>query len=234
MKRGISTVAAVILTLIIMGAGIFAGYNYLSQQKEKQINDKQNEIGELTKQVKELKDQVALDVSGSNSTTTSTTSNNKAGDVLKTYTYTSTKYGYSFKYPSTYSLVDWLWDGQNKKKVPQEGKIVWVDKEKLGDNAILMDADPIFGYIDITVSDDQCGLSQLKGEGIKIEDTTFLGIKGWKTTVTDATNVMGGNYTSGIHINKGNYCYNIYWVNTDASGTHDTEIDTIVESFKFL
>ncbi len=227
MKWSISTIVTVILTVIIMSVGIFAGYNYLNQQKEKQIEDKQSEISELTKQVNDLTDQIAVYDSESNQIEDDV-------NATKTGTYTSTKYGYSFEYPSSYSLVDWLWDGQNNARVPQEGKIVWVDKEKLGDNAILMDADPIFGYIDITVSDDQCGLSQLKGEGIKIEDTTFLGIKGWKTTVTDATNVMGGNYTSGIHINKGNYCYNIYWVNTDASGTHDAEIDTIVESFKFL
>ena len=226
MKRGISTAAAVILTLIIIGAGIFAGYNYLNRQKEEQISDKQNEISELTKQVDDLKDQIATSDSESDQT--------GKNDVTKTSTYTSAKYGYSFKYPSTYSLVDWLWDGQNKKKVPQDGKIVWVDKEKPGDNAILMDADPIFGYLSISVAEDLCGLSQLKGDGIKIEDTTFLGIKGWKTTVTDNTNIMGGNYTSGIHVNKGDYCYNISWVNSDSFGTHDAEVDTLVKSFKFL
>ncbi len=235
MKRGISTAAAVVVTMIIMGAGIFAGYNYLTQQKEKQVNNKQSEISELTKQVNELKDQVASNASGSGNSATDTTANNKAGDVLKTYTYTSTKYGYSFKYLSTYSLVDWLWDGQNNARVPQKGGVVWVSKTALSEKAIPMNADPISQYFSVSVTEDLYGLSAIRGDGtgVTINDVTMAGSSAWKVTTT-VKDEFTEQFTTTYYINHGDYGYALRIVNSDAAGTHDAEIDDIVESFKFL
>jgi len=228
MRKGISSILAVCLTVVIM-LGVAAGGWYCLNNKWQ--NDKKTDndrISALQKEIADLKKAASESAASEPNTNTGTGTATAESNLL---TYTSAKYGYSFQYPKTFSLVDWMWNGQSSVRVPQSGKVVWVSKTALSERAIPMDADPISQYFSVSVSDQLCGLSQLSGDGITVSDVKFLTLNAWKTNVTDPSNMMGGQYETAYHVNKGNYCYNLTWVNSDAAGTHDSEVDAMVASF---
>ena len=221
------------ITAIVMAAFAFAGWYYLNQKFAQDKNDQQTQIDQLQKELSDLQktksdNDKSTDVTGNLSGNTTETVNS-----LKTYT--SAKFGYSFQYPSKLSLVDWYWNGQSNTRVSSEGKVVWLSKSALSERAIPLDADPVSQYFSVSVSDETCGLSALRGDGtgVVIEDVTLGGLPAWKVRITDNSNVMGGNYSTTYHANKGNYCYHLEIVNSDAVGTHDNSLDDIVASFAF-
>lgn len=237
MKKGLATLWMIVITVIVMAGLGAGGWYYMQDGFEKQKKESDDRIASLEKEIKILQKEAAeKDEAYSASTDSGSSSSNSSdtGADNTLTTYTSTTYGYSFRYPKTYSLVDWLWNGLTNARVPQNGKVVWVSKTALSEKAIPMDADPVSQYLSFTVSDQLCKASDLAWEAIKLEEIKFLGYDAWKTTVTDNTNYFGGNYESAIVVNKGSKCYRILWVNTDASGNHDSDIDPIVESFRFL
>ncbi len=227
MKKGLSTILVISLTVVVMAALLAGGFYYQNRQWQKSQNSDKEKISELSREISQLKK--AAD-SASESSVTSTGTTSSSSNLL---TYTSTKYGYLFQYPTTFSLVDWYWNGQTSARVPSEGSVVWVSKTALSERAIPLNAGPISQYFSVSVNDNLCGLSQLSGEGITVSEVKFQGLDAWKTNVTDTTNMMGGQYETAYHVNKGSYCYNITWVNSDAAGTHDAEIDAMVASFRF-
>ena len=237
MKKGLATVWVIVITVIVMAGLGTGGWYFMDDRFARQKKDSDEKIASLEKELKILEEEAAeIDIKSSTSTdsgaSSSISSDTEANNILNTYT--STAYGYSFRYPKTYSLVDWLWNGLTNSREPQNGKVVWVSKTALSEKAILMDADPVSQYLSFTVSDQLCKAGDLAWEDIKLEEIKFLGYDAWKTTVTDNTNHFGGNYESSINVNKGSKCYRILWVNNDASGTHDLDIDPIVDSFRFL
>lgn len=149
-------------------------------------------------------------------------------------TYQSTNYSYSFKYPASFSIVDWLWDRQSSQRLPTYGKTVWVDKNQLSEQAIPAESDPSSHYFAVNVIDRECGLSEISGEGIEIEEITFLGQNAWKTRVVDASLMMDTQYRTTIYINRSSKCYALEAINSDATGTHDPEVDEMIGSFEFL
>lgn len=234
MRRGISTILVISLTVSVMAGLAAGGWYYLDQKNQKNTKDLEDQISSLNKQVTTLKTEKTKDAASTTTTGSSTgTASESNSNTLKTYT--SSKYGYSFQYPSALSMVDWYWNGQTSSRVPQEGKVVWLSKTALSENAIPMDADPISQYFSVSVSDETCGLSALRGDGtgVVIDDAKLDNLYAWKVRVTDNTNVMSGQYTTTYHANKGDYCYHVEIVNSDAAGTHDKSLDDIVTSFKF-
>lgn len=230
MKKGIATIFAVTITVIVMLL-IFVGGWYLINQKwssdktqlKNQIKNLERELAELQNQNKQIdgndNDEVREEAEG-------------LSDFV---TYASEEYGYSFQYPKSFSLVDWFWDGQNSVRVPQNGQTVWVSKTALSERAIPMDAGPVSQYFAISVEyDATTGLSALRGDGtgVVITDVTVGGVRGWKVLRTEVEE-YSGNYTTAYYINHNNNVYSIQIVNSDASGTHDEEIDAMVESFSF-
>lgn len=230
MKKGIATIWVVIITVIVMlllvGGGLYLINQKWSSNKTQlnsKIKDLEQELVELQKQKQQV------DESDNNEVKEEI---EKPSDFV---TYISDKYGYSFRYPNNFSLVDWFWDGQNSKKVPQNGRVVWISDQPLGERAIPLDAGPVSQYFAITVDEDATiGLSALRGDGtgVVITDATFGGVRGWKVLRTEVEE-FSGNYTTSYYVNHNNNVYSIQIVNSDASGTHDAEIDTIVESFSF-
>lgn len=230
MKKGIATISAVIITVIVVLLLSGGGW-YLINQKwssdKTQLNSKiknlEQELAELQKQKQQV------DEGDSNEVTEET---EELSDFV---TYVSDEYGYSFQYPNNFSLVDWFWDGQNSVRVPQNGQTVWVSKTALSERAIPMDAGPVSQYFAISVEyDATTGLSALRGDGtgVVITDVTISGVRGWKVLRTEVEE-YSGNYTTAYYVNHNNNVYSIQIVNSDASGTHDAEIDAMVESFTF-
>jgi len=235
MKKGITVLTAVVITFIVILAVASAGWFYVDKKWNTEKSDLQNQISEYKSKTDELEAEIeTLETKKqSQDEEEEKVIEEKTGDLK---TYVSTEYGYSFNYPSSFSLVDWLWDGQNNKKVPQKGKVVWISKTALSDDAIPLNAGPISQYFSVTVEEDNItGLSALRGDGtgVLVTDYTIAGVQGWKVMRTTAEE-YSGNFTTSYYVNHNNNVYSLQIVNSDASGTHDAEIDIIVESFKFL
>lgn len=236
MKKGISTILVISITVIVLLGAAAGGWYYLNKDWESKKSAKEAQIVTLNKGIAEQKKSNKEAESAASAKAASEAAGAAATAAAESTlsTYTSTKYGYSFQYPKAFSLVDWYWNMQTSARVPQEGKVVWVSKTALSEKAIPMDSDPISHYFSVSIWDEACGLSQLSGDGIAVTDTTLLGLPAWKTNITDPSNMMSEQYETAYHVNKGSYCYNLTWVNSDATGTHDAEIDAMVASFKFL
>jgi len=149
-------------------------------------------------------------------------------------TYQSVDYGYSFKYPAGFSIVDWLWDRQSGQRIPTNGKTVWVDKNELSEQAIPTESDPSSHYFAVNVIERECNLSEIGGEGVEVEDIVFIGQSAWKATVVDASQMMDAQYRTTIYTNQSPNCYALEAINSDAAGNHDPEIDEMISSFIFL
>lgn len=227
MKKGLATIWIVVITFVIMAGLGAGGYYFLNSKQLKERNDLKKQISDLTNELNDLKTENTVN---SDSDSASTGSSSSANTLS---TYTSTKYGYSLKYPKTFSLVDWMWNVSSKSRVPQDGKVVWIDKEAISEKAIVMDADPQASYFSLWVSDEVCKANSFGTEGVVVTETIVAGVSGWKAIVTDNTNIMGGNYTTTYAANRGTMCYYLQIVNADAKGTHDVEADSIVTSFTF-
>lgn len=224
-SKGLAAIWTILITVLIMvglGAG---GYFYLNAKQAKDKDSLSKQITSLTKDLDALK--------ASSATGASTVTSGSSAVSSNLSTYTSTKYGYTLEYPKTFSLVDWMWDGLNNRRSPQEGKVVWIDKVAIGEKAIVMDSDPRARYFSLWVSDEACTATSFGTEGVTVTNSTLSGVSGWKAVVTDNTNIMGGDFTTTYAANHGTKCYYLQIVNSDAAGTHDAAIDAIVASFKF-
>lgn len=239
MNKGIASIWLILITVLIMAGLGGGGYYYLNGKFQNQKKEKDDQIATLTKELKDLrtaadtKEEAASSASSSSASSSASTTSTSISNTLNTYT--STTYGYRFQYPKTMSLVDWFWNGLTNARVPQNGKVVWLSKTALSERAIPMDADPISQYLSFSIMEEMCGLSAIRGDGtnIVIEDTTLDGNPAWKARTT-AQDDFGGQFSTTYYSNHGNYCYQIRIVNSDAAGTHDAAIETIVSSFKFL
>lgn len=234
MKKGVAVLSVVVLVVVatfITVSGFWYFFDKSTKTKSQiytmQINQLESKIEALETENDSLKSGENLRNSGIEDQT-----DLEQKDLS---TYNSLKYGYSFQYPSDFFLVDWFWDGQNNQKISQNGKVVWVSNQSLGDKAIPLDASPVSQYFAITVEEDALtGLSALRGDGtgVVITDATIGGIAGWKVLRTEVEE-YSGNYTTTYYVNNNNNVYSIQIVNSDASGAHDAEIDAMVESFSF-
>jgi hypothetical protein len=217
-KNGMATIWTILITFLIMAGLAGGGYYYLSGKQKKDTDDLKNQINTLTAQLAELKKAAPA--------ATSTDSELK--------TYLNKYYNYSFKYPATDSLIDYLYDTQTNSKI-EYGKFVVVDKKAIAENALRNQSEFPMSYLIISASSEQFGLSSISSglsNGEKIQDVVVGGEKGWKIVFTEPS-ALDGSYSTSIYVNHGSYGYTISWKNDDASGSHDPAIDAIVTSFQF-
>ncbi len=220
-QRGMAAVWAVLITAIIISGLAGGGYYYLSQKNSKEKKDLESQINALKKEIEDVK-KAASSASSESSSALST--------------YNNRWYGYSFQYPKTFSLIDYLYDGATGEKV-EYGKIVVVDKKAIAENALKTESDMTTPYFMISVVvEHQFTLSELslglEESGGELSDTTVDGETAWKIVYTEPS-IMDESYSTGIYFNHSGYGYSISWKNSAAAGTHDKEIDAMVTSFKF-
>jgi len=232
MKKGITTLSAVIATVVVMVFLGVGGWYYLDQSWKSDRSLLENQVKSLETSVTKIEAQNDLSRS-EDSEAVEINENVEQNDNLSTYI--SEKYGYSFQYPSNFSLVDWFWDDQNNLRIPQNGKVVWVGETNLPENAIPLNAGPVSQYYSVTVNEDSTtGFSALRGDGagVTITEVTIGGAQGWKALRTEPEE-YSGNYSTSYYVNHNNNVYSMQIVNSDAVGTHDQKVDDMIESFTF-
>lgn len=232
MRKGISNVLVVCLTLVVMSGLAVGGWYYQNKKWQADKQDQKNRITSLRADIEKLRDAAENSAnSDDDGQSAETTTGSNASSLA---TYNSTTYGYGFQYPKSFYLVDWLWDGQSSARVPQNGRLVWLNKTPLTEQAIPMDADPISQYFSIFVSVEEYGLSAIRGDGtgVNISDVTISGEPAWKV-VTTVKEEFSDQYTTTYYVNYKSRGYALRIVNSDAADTHDAEIDAIVQSFQF-
>lgn len=101
-SRGVAIIVAIVAA-VLFGGGTFAYVNNNATKEKKELN---NRITELQEQVSDLQT-ASTSTSSIADTSTPTTSTTTTTDETASWkTYTSTQYGFSFKYPSAYSAVE--------------------------------------------------------------------------------------------------------------------------------
>lgn len=224
-KNGMATVWTILITFLVMAGLAGGGYYYLSGKQKKDTDDLKNQISALTVQLETLKKAAPA------ATTTPTTTTS----ALKTYT--NETYGYSFMYPGTFSLIDYLYSVSTGTKI-EYGKIVVVDKKAIAENALKSESEISNPYFMVSVESDHLfGLSEISSDltelGGTLTDVTVDGEKAWKIHYSKP-NIMTETYETTIYVNHGANGYILSWKNSDSAGTHDSEVDAIVKSFKWL
>jgi hypothetical protein len=226
-KKGLASVWAVLITVIVMLGLAGGGYYYWHSKTVKDKSDLNKKITDLTVELATLKK--------ASTASTAATSATTSESGLKTYT--NTTYGYLFKYPTADSLIDYLYDGQAGTKI-EYGKIVMVDKNAIAENALKSESEISNRYFMVTVqTDHEFGLSELTSNmgdmGGVLTDTTVDGVAAWKIHYTQP-NIMSETYNTSIYVNHGGYGITLDIKNSDSAGTHDAAIDAIIASFKWL
>lgn len=222
-KNGLASIWAVLITVLIMLGLAGGGYYYWHSKtvKDKAVLDKK--ITDLTAEVAALK-----------KSETSTTSSATSESGLKTYT--NTTYGYSFKYPATDYLIDYLYSVQTGTKIDY-GKIVMVDKKVIAENALKSESEVSNQYFMVTADTPQFTLEELTSGmadlGGVLTDVTVDGTAAWKIHYTQP-NIMSETYNTSIYVNHGGYGITLDIKNSDSAGTHDAAIDAMIASFKWL
>lgn len=222
-KKKFPVIWAVIITVVVTAGAAAGAYYYWSKKVAGEKKSMQSQIDTLTAEVTALK-KAAED------------SAKKAAEEASSglQTYTNTKYGYEFQYPKGYGLIDYLYDSQTGTKVDQY-KIVVVDKNTLPENYLKYATEMPNAYFAVTVTDEAYSKETVESNagGDAVKDVTIDGVTGWKV-VGSTPSVLDESYSTHIYVNHGGYGFDIWWTNSDASGTHDTAIDNIVKSFEWL
>lgn len=219
-QKGISTLTGILIVLlvaVIASAGIWYYFNYyLNPDIEKSSSGAQITIPEKKSE------------EAAGETTT-----NKTADWK---TYTNTEYGYSFKYPKSFYVVDDCYDATKKTRVDYEDKkwLVFVDKKPFESDFPYCFSDFPQPYLVIRAFNQPIDLAlQKEASTTDLEsEVTVASQKRLKIILTEPSD-FDGSYSTVIHLNYKNKGYTISWGNSDNKDTHDSTIDTIVSTFKF-
>jgi len=203
-KKGMSGVTItllILLTAVVFGGGAYA---YVNNKATKEKND-------LNAQITDLQKQVAT--SGATATTTTPNSSTSAIDETASWkTYTNDKYGFSFKYPNTYTATDEL--EKNTISVPER-------KLSIKSNTSTMD---------LYVNPD--GFGPFFPDVQYAMDYTGGKIKSTKTISSDENSKDSRTLAVGnLTVGSNEYLYFFYMEDSDTQPL--TEFDKILTTFKF-
>lgn len=106
MKKGISTILAVELTISIMLGLAAVGWNFLDRQHSAEVANLKNQIHNLEHSVNKLEIDSAIlsDTGSTSSTSTKTPASPDTTVVWKTYT--NSTYKFSFRYPADWNITE--------------------------------------------------------------------------------------------------------------------------------
>ncbi len=202
-KKGMSGVT--ITLLILLTAVVFGGgaYVYVNNKATKEKNDLNAQITDLQSKV------TSLQTTASATTSTSATA---ADETASWKTYTNDKYGFSFKYPNTYTATDEL--EKNTTSVPER-------KLSIKSNTSTMD---------LYVNPD--GFGPFFPDVQYAMDYTGGKIKSTKTISSDENSKDSRTLAVGnLTVGSNEYLYFFYMEDSDTQPL--TEFDKILTTFKF-
>lgn len=213
-----SIITAVLITLLICLIGGGIGMYFIAQKYQRDITDLQVESDNLKK-------------------SSTSTSNGNELDTSNWATYTNTEYGYSFKYPTGYGILDQCYNMQTEKLQDFKDKksLVVVDKNKISEKAIPCESDYVQQFFTVFGAKSPIDLTDAKNvteDNMVVSDKTIDSEKG-VLRISKKPTMLDDSYYSEILVNHNNTGITINWENTDVKGTHDSIIDRIVETFKF-
>lgn len=217
-----------VLVTVIVAGGLAGGgtYYYLNKKATDDKNVLQTQINTLNTQITTLNTQLTAATTGSTATTGATA-------IAGWKTFTSSTYKYSFKYPSTWYLVNGLY---NPNSAQRTNKDLWVfmDKNPIASDAYRENTDWVHAYFQVLVTESVFDFNNIKEteKGNTITEPTITGEKALKI-VAKQPSAMGGEYYTAIYLNHGSKGYSISCNNSDANGTHDSEIDTVISTLQF-
>lgn len=219
-KNGLAAIGIVLIVIVCLILGGLCGYYYLKNQE---------------------KDIVAVPIitstitpSATSSSATTTVPTDKTADWK---TYTNNVFGYSFKYPAEYKLVDECYNGNQKKEMINENNhakwLVQLDKNMPNNyppcESEFLPKDLIVGSYDQEVNINQ----MMETSDTDIESEVIInGIK-WAKQIFTQPDEFSEAYTTHFYANHNGKGYTISTKNTDSAGNHDAEVDKIMETFKF-
>lgn len=207
----------VVLIIVILGGG---GYYYYASYIVKPATTSSSPSPTLTAKK-----------SSATSPATSPTGSSSVPADWKTYQ--SADYGYSFKYPSNFYLVDGLY-GVDKKQVSQ-GKWVFIDKNPINADQYKDGADWPTPYFEVIRFDRTIDPDQKASQTTEKHTTSQISVAGEQAVkiVLNDPSGFGGEYATLIYFNHDQNGFEITWKNSDSQGTHDSEIDQILSTFQF-
>lgn len=218
-KKSVLKIVLIILgVLLLLGAGAVGGYYYFKHKSPKTTTTSSNPT--------------PTPASSSGSSSLPSASNQTTDPTANWNTYNNDKFGYTIKYPTNFYYIDYLYDKIAKQRVNNQ-EWLFIDKNPLPENAYLSGADfpqPYFKIVSISKND----LVRIKTEttGATVSDITFAGEAAVKVVTTEPI-ALDGSFAGTIYVNHGSNGYIISWRNSDANGTHDTEVDQMLSSFRF-
>lgn len=201
------------------GLGV-GGYYYLSGKYAKEKKDLESEIESL---------EAKLGSSASTSSSSSTSASSTSGLT----SYSNSHCGFSVSYPSTLYSRDYFYDRQTSSHV-RVGEFLILNTAAMDEKtSYVANAGMPTPYFMISCQDEEHGLSSIKsGLTETITDITLDGEAGWKVVLNEPS-IMDETYSGAIYANHNGKGYQITWKNSDAAGTHDAAIDSIIATFNF-
>jgi len=163
--------------------------------------------------------------------TTTTTPVTTTDKTAGWQTFENKTYGYSFKYPKTLYLTNGL-HVKNTDNLTATDKWVFLEPKQDTSKNYIADGDFPSPYFEIITTDTEVKNLMSDETGATKSQITFAGEQAVKTILTQPS-AFDGSYTENISFNHAGKGYIISWKNSDAKGTHDANIDTLLTTFKF-
>ncbi len=217
-RKGLPAVWVTILIILSLAAGAAGGYYYFKYKNNKTNNSNTAVTTTPT----------STNTLPSASGTVSVTSTASADATADWKTYTNTKYNYTFKYPQSWGLIDYLYNSNTKQQV-DKFDFVNLNNEAIAENSVPIGDYGIFFRIAAISS---IPTDNGPKESYKQSSINFNGITGTKLIFT-APSAIDGSFGTTIYFTHNNQSFAINWNNDNQDGAHNNNFDTILSTFKF-
>jgi hypothetical protein len=154
-----------------------------------------------------------------------------SSEVAGWQTYISTKFGYSFKYPTGWFVYDKGLYSSTTKTYRDAGRIAIVDDSQIAN----IPDESEFALIGFSVNAQEPQLNLTEVRSDTYSDHFDVKIDGQDAikSVSNKPSELGEIFSTIYYINYQSKTYIIQWKNEDANGKHDKIYDTILSTFQF-
>lgn len=161
--------------------------------------------------------------------TSSPTPTSTAIDTSSWKLYDNTKYNYTFRYPQSWGVIDYLYDSLTKSKKDQY-KLVLIDDQAIAANALKYASEiptPTLGFFALDEMPTSYGDLAYEEGTATIDNVTA------KKIIYTEPSLLDDTYTTNLYFEKNGQAYSIIYMNNDETGAHPAIIDEIIKTFKF-
>ncbi len=221
MKKGISTILTVGLTVVVMAALATGGYYYINKQQQDEKVSLQAQVATLDKDLTTAKKGSAESTSTTattNSTSSTAASTSSSSSVVATNIFTHKELGFSFTLPAGYIAVDnYNCEGGCGSSIVIANSVSSVS---FNDTYVKLTYNKTGDTIDQMVKNDEIGSDNLGETNITIDGTN-----GKKISI--------GGFASGYYYYATKNGYNLEIKQYPSSDTNQKVVDSIVSTFQF-